>query len=236
MKKWWFILVGTLLLGLVIMGAYCLLGSRWAERSVEMVGGRISLPAARLDSPVSLEGTLQTRRSIRDYADEPLSLEEVSQLLWAAQGITDPRGHRTAPSAGALYPLEVYLLAGNVDGLKTGLYKYIPDGHELLEISSQDQRPDLHLAALKQDPVNKAPVVIVLAAVYERTSTKYGARAPQYVHIEVGSAAQNIYLQATALDLGTVFIGAFYDELVKAALHLAENEEPLGIMPVGRIP
>jgi len=171
---------------------------------------------------------------VREYVDEPLSLEEVSQLLWAAQGVTHEHGNRTAPSAGALYPLEIYLLASAVDGLRTGIYKYLPSGHQLFEISSQDQRDDLYLAALKQEPIRQAPIVIVFAAVYQRTQVKYGDRAPRYVHIEVGSAAQNVYLQATALDLGTVFVGAFSDEQVKTVLSLAEDEQALGLMPVGR--
>lgn len=234
MNKWRLALVGAVLIAITILGVHFLVGGRAPNQQAEPIGDHLRLPAVRLDSPVSLESALQNRRSVREYADEPLSLEEVSQLLWAAQGITDEHGYRTAPSAGGLYPLEIYLLVGAADGLGTGVYKYLPSGHQLSEISSQDQRDDLYLAALDQDPIRQAPIVIVFVAVYERTQVKYGDRAPRYVHIETGSAAQNVHLQATALDLGTVFIGAFSDEQVKTVLSLAEDEQALGLMPVGR--
>jgi SagB-type dehydrogenase family enzyme len=233
MSKWRSAL-GAVLIAMVILGVHYLVGSRGASPQAEVIGDHLQLPAVRLDGPVSLESALQNRRSAREYADEPMSLEEVSQLLWAAQGITDEHGYRTAPSAGALYPLEIYLLVGAVDGLETGTYKYLPSGHQLSEVSSQDQQDDLYLAALEQDPIRQAPIVIVFAAVYERTQVKYGDRAALYVHMEVGSAAQNVYLQATALDLGTVFIGAFVDEQVETTLSLVEDEQALGLMPVGR--
>jgi SagB-type dehydrogenase family enzyme len=234
MRKYLVALVVTFLLGLVLVGVYLLMDGRSLEGPAVNDGANIPLPEPRHESPVSLESALLARRSVRAYADQPLSLSEISQILWAAQGITNERGNRTAPSAGALYPLEVYLLAGEVDGLDPGVYRYLPTSHELFQVSNGDRRADLHLAALGQDPVKAAPAVIVFAAVYGRTSIKYGDRAPQYVHIEVGSAAQNVYLQATALGLGTVFIGAFYDDQVKNVLDLAWNEEPLGLMPVGR--
>lgn len=195
----------------------------------------IKLPEPRYDSQVSLENTLQQRRSIRDYLDEPLMLAEVSQLLWAAQGITHPHGFRTAPSAGALYPLEVYLVAGQVTDLATGIYKYQPHKHELVKVGEEDKRGELASAALGQRPVRDGAVVIVIAAVYERTMRKYGQRGIQYVHIEVGHAAQNVYLQAVALHLGTVFVGAFHDDEVKKVLNMPDEEQPLCIMPIGRI-
>ena len=235
MRKWDYLLIGILLLVLILLGACSLINENSQQAPVDMAGAAIPLPTPRQEGQVSLEQALLIRRSIREYTDESLKLDEVSQLLWAAQGITDDGGHRTAPSAGALYPLEIYLLAGNIDGLNAGVYRYLPSSHNLLLVASGDRRTDLHSAALGQEPVKAAPAVIVFAAVYERTERKYGDRAPQYVHIEVGSAAQNVYLQATALDLGTVFIGAFYDEQVKDAIGLAGDEEPLGLMPVGRV-
>ena len=174
------------------------------------------------------------RRSVRNYTGEPLTLAEVSQLLWAAQGITSPSGGRTAPSAGALYPLEIYLLAGEVTDLPAGIYHYLPVEHALNPVVGGDQRQVLYEAALSQSAVKDAAAVIVITAVYERTTVKYGERGFQYVYIEVGSAAQNIYLQAFSLDLGTVFIGAFHDDQVKLILQLSGDETPLGIMPVGR--
>ncbi|UGT91337.1 SagB/ThcOx family dehydrogenase [Mycobacterium ostraviense] len=229
----WRLAVGITLIATIISAAYYLIGSSEVGQRPQRIGDHVQLPPVRLDSPVSLESAIQRRRSVREYADEPPSLDEVSQLLWAAQGITHENGYRTAPSAGGLHPLEIYLLAGAVNGLRPGIYKYLPSGHQLLEVSNQDQRDDLYLAALKQDPIRQAPIVIVFAAVYQRTQVKYGDRAPRYVHMEVGSAAQNVYLQATALDLGTVFIGAFLDDRVNAILGLAEDEQALCLMPVG---
>ena len=194
----------------------------------------VALPEVRLTGNVSLEETLLNRRSVRQYTGEALTLEEVSQLLWSAQGITAEWGGRTAPSAGALYPLEVYLIAGNVESLTPGIYKYINDGHELVKVRDEDVREELANAALGQTPVRDGAIDIVISAIYERTMKKYGDRGVRYVHMEAGHAAQNIYLQATALDLGAVTIGAFADELVKKLLSMPEEEAPLYIIPVGR--
>jgi SagB-type dehydrogenase family enzyme len=195
----------------------------------------VKLPEPRYDSQTSVETALQQRRSTRNYVDEPLTLPEVSQLLWAAQGITHPRGFRTAPSAGALYPLEVYLVAGQVSDLSEGIYKYQPRQHELVRVAEGDKRSELASAALGQKWVRNGAAVIVIAAVYERTMRKYGQRGERYAHIEVGHAAQNVYLQAGALQLGTVIVGAFYDDEVKNVLNMPDEEQPLCIMPVGRI-
>ncbi len=136
----------------------------------------VQLPEPRLKSKVSLEEALLKRRSIREYANLPLTLEDVSQLLWAAQGITTEWGGRTAPSAGALYPLEVYLAVGNVENLATGVYKYKPERHELVKVRDDDVRGELAEAALDQNWVREAAIDIVIAAVYERTTKKYGDR------------------------------------------------------------
>jgi SagB-type dehydrogenase family enzyme len=174
------------------------------------------------------------RRSVREYASLSLSLEDISQLLWAAQGITSDWGGRTAPSAGALYPLEVYLVVGDVENLEAGVYKYQPQEHALIRAGDSDVRSDLASAALGQSCVARGAVDIVIAAVYERTTGKYGDRGIRYVHMEAGHAAQNIYLEAVALDLGTVTVGAFRDEEVKEVLDMPEGEVPLYIMPVAR--
>ncbi|RLC70773.1 MAG: nitroreductase [Chloroflexi bacterium] len=194
----------------------------------------VRLPSPELKGKVSVEEALLKRRSVRDYRDEPLTLEEVSQLLWAAQGITDPRGFRAAPSAGATYPLETYLVVGRVEGLAPGLYHYDPAKHRLVKLNDQDLRVELAAAALGQEWVKEAAVDIVFAAVYERTTQRYGNRGIRYVHMEVGHVGQNVYLEAVALGLGTVVIGAFYDDQVKKVLDLPEDEHPLYIMPVGR--
>ncbi len=196
----------------------------------------IQLPQPQLNSSTSIEKTLLERRSIRKYKDEPLTLAEVSQLLWAAQGITNTsRNFRTAPSAGALYPLEVYIIAGNVDELSDGIYKYKPKTHELENISKGDIRSEIWNAALNQFCVKKGSIIIVFSAVYNRTTKKYGDRGIRYVHIEVGHAAQNIYLQAVSLGLGTVAVGAFNDSKLKDIIDMPEEEHPLYLMPVGRI-
>ena len=194
----------------------------------------INLPEPQYDSDVSIEQSFLNRRSIRSYTGEPLTLREVSQLLWAVQGITDPRGFRTAPSAGALYPLEVYLVAGDVEDLTSGVYRYEPDGHQLARIIDGDKRAELAGAALAQPCVKEGAISIVFAAVYERTTVKYGDRGIRYVHMEAGHAGQNLCLQATAMGLGVVTVGAFHDEQVSKLLNLPQDEKPLYIIPVGR--
>jgi SagB-type dehydrogenase family enzyme len=187
------------------------------------------LPTPVMDREYSLEQTLRDRRSVRDFTDEPLSMAEISQLLWAAQGITDPHGYRTAPSAGALYPIELYIVTTE------GLFQYDPQDHSLTWIKGGDLREDLCKAALNQEAVSEAPVIFVFTAVYERVEVKYGSeRTPRYVHLEVGHAAQNVLLQAVSLDLGAVPIGAFYDDQVQFILGLPSDQEPLYLIPVGR--
>lgn len=191
----------------------------------------IKLPAPAYDGKVSLEKTLHGRRSRRDLTGEKVSLKNFSQILWAAQGVTNVMGFRTAPSAGALYPLEIYAVVGNVGKLKPGVYRYNPARHSVKMISKGDKRSALQKAALHQSPVGSAALDIIIAAAYERTTRKYGERGVRYVHIEVGHAAQNVALQCESLDLGTVTIGAFEDEKVKNLLGI--DEAPLYIMPVG---
>ena len=194
----------------------------------------IKLPDPQYDSDVSIEQSLLNRRSIRGYTGEPLALQEVSQLLWAAQGITGVRGFRTAPSAGALYPLEVYLVAGDVEDLPPGVYRYEPDEHQLTRIIRGDKRAELVGAALAQPWVKEGAISVVFTAIYERATGKYGDKGIRYVHMEVGHAAQNLCLQATAMGLGAVTVGAFYDGRVAKLLNLPQDEHPLYIIPVGQ--
>jgi SagB-type dehydrogenase family enzyme len=198
------------------------------------LGERIKFPAPRSTSNTSVEEALMKRRSVRAYSGRNVTIQEVSQLLWAAQGITAPWGGRTAPSAGALYPLELYVVVGDVDGLDKGVYKYKPEGHELEKVADGDKRRELSNAALNQECIRNAAIDIVFTAVYERTTWKYKERGIRYVQIEAGHAAQNVYLQAVSLDLGTVVIGAFFDDMVKEVMHAGDDEEPLYIMPVGK--
>jgi SagB-type dehydrogenase family enzyme len=189
---------------------------------------------------------MQERRSVRNFREGPLSLDALSQLLWAAQGVTHPQeeappgftwewmgGRRTAPSAGALYPLELYAVVGSVEGLEPGLYRYVPTAHALEWIRAGDLRDTLWNVALRQTSIQTAPATLVFAAVVARAAAKYGSRAERYTHIEVGAAGENVYLQCESLGLGTVFIGAFSDDGVKEALALPEDERAFGIMPVG---
>lgn len=194
----------------------------------------IELPEPKFAGSVSIEEALLKRRSVREYQEEPLTLFEISQILWSAQGITNQAGHRTAPSAGALYPLELYIVVGDVKKLPAGVYKYRPDKHALKNISSGDKRESLKTAALGQPMVADAPVTLVFTAVYERTTAKYGERGKQYVWIEVGHAAQNVYLQAESFRLGAVVIGAFHEDQMKEICNIEENEEPIYLMSVGK--
>jgi SagB-type dehydrogenase family enzyme len=186
-----------------------------------------ALPEPQKAGHVSLEETLQRRRSVRAFGGTPLTEAEIGQLAWAAQGITDDAGYRTAPSAGALYPLELYV------GVEDGLFHYDPARHLLTLHVAGDPRPAMQEAALHQKAVGDAPAVFVLAAVYERTEVKYGARATRYVHMEAGHAAQNILLEAVALGLSAVPIGAFDDGRLSRALSLPEEVRPLYLVPVG---
>jgi len=194
----------------------------------------IYLPEPFLKGTISVEELIRKRRSVRDFQNKSISLQALSQILWAAQGITSQAdGFRSAPSAGALYPLEIYIDIRKVENLPSGVYQYFPETHHIRRLKEKSAQEELFRAALYQDCVREGAVAIIICAVYQRTTRKYGKRGIQYVHIEVGHMAQNIYLQATALDLGTVFVGAFYDDMVREAIGAAENEVPLGIMPVG---
>ena len=189
----------------------------------------MKLPSPKQTGRVAVEEALAQRRSVREFTDAELSDADHSQLLWALQGITHrTRGLRTTPSAGALYPLEVYLVT------KDGVFHYEPRAHELHQTLSTDVRKPLYRAALRQEPVRDAPAVFVIAGVYERTAKKYGAQAERYVHLEAGHAAQNLLLQAVALGLGAVPIGAFQDDGVHQVLKLPPSQRPLYLVPVGR--
>jgi SagB-type dehydrogenase family enzyme len=186
------------------------------------------LPPPRREGTVSLETALRSRRSVREFEGTALTEAQLGQLLWAAQGASAD-GLRTAPSAGALYPLELYVATAS------GLAHYEPGTHRLALRLERDPRPELRRAALDQSPVGAAPAVFVIAAVFERTERKYGrARGARYVHMEAGHAAQNLLLEAVALGLGGVPVGAFDDEQVARALALPAGERPLYLIPVGR--
>ncbi|UCF70095.1 MAG: SagB/ThcOx family dehydrogenase [candidate division WOR-3 bacterium] len=186
----------------------------------------VNLPAPDF-TDASIEGCIQKRRSVRGYRDKELTLGQMSNILWAAQGITEQtRGFRAVPSAGATYPLEIFVAK------KDGLYRYLPGSHTLKREAGKDLRKDIARAALGQGFISEAGMVVLITAVFERTALRYGDRAVRYVHIEAGHCAQNIHLEAVALGLGSVPVGAFRDgELIK--LLQLKQEEPLYIIPVG---
>jgi len=209
---------------------------RWGETEQNTrQEGEIMLPEPRTTGEISIEEAMLHRRSVRRYTEEQITLNELSQLLWAAQGITSEEGFRTAPSAGALYPLEVYVVAGNVDGLAGGVYRYQAEGHALQRIRDGDLRENLSGCALKQTQITDAMVNIVFAAVFNRTTAKYGERGAQYVYIEAGHAAQNVYLQAEASGIGVCAVGAFYEQEVSELLALPDDEIPIYILTVGKV-
>jgi SagB-type dehydrogenase family enzyme len=192
-----------------------------------------ALPAPRLEGPLSLEEAIKARRSLRDYTGEPVSLEDLGQLLWATQGVTSEQGARAAPSAGGTYPLELYVVAGEVTGLEPGVYRYRPEQHDLVGLTAGDLRAALAAASLNQAWVRDAALDIVITADYARTTGTYGERGVRYVHLEAGHAAQNLHLQAVALGLGSVPVGAFTDTEVSRVLRLPVERTPLYVIPVG---
>ena len=195
----------------------------------------MKLPLPRLDSQFSLEKAINNRRSIRGYADIPVTLADISQLLWAAQGILEPASTRTVPSAGATYPLDLFMVAGKVEAIPPGLYEYANRSHDIVLVTEGDYRQALSKAALGQTIIEDAPLSLLFTANYERTTRRYGERGIRYVQMEAGHAAQNVYLQATALGLGTVVVGAFDEAAIIRVLRLPAAARPLYIMPVGKL-
>lgn len=195
---------------------------------------QIKLPKPELTGKQSVELLLQQRRSVRSYKKSALNLTEVGQLLWSAQGVSGAQGLRTAPSAGALYPLKLFVVVGDVNELSSGIYQYNPEEHSLLKTANGDLRKSLQKAALNQSCIVDAAIIFVFTANYQRTTWKYGDRGVRYVHMEVGHAGQNLFLQAEAMHLGTVVVGAFDDDEVREVLNLDSDLQPLSLMPVGR--
>ncbi|WP_410509947.1 SagB/ThcOx family dehydrogenase [Methanosarcina hadiensis] len=193
---------------------------------------KIKLPETGVSEVSRTEELLAKRRSVRRYTERGLTKEVISRFLWAAQGISSGEGLRTAPSAGALYPLEIHAVAGYGNGLEPGIYRYVAEEHALTQEVPGDIREKLARAALSQPMVSKAPVSLVISAVYPRITGKYGKRGIRYADMEAGHAAQNVYLLGVELGIGTCAVGAFNDEEVKKVLKLPANEEPLYILPL----
>ena len=198
---------------------------------------KIYLPSPSQKGGMSLGEAISRRRSVRDFSPEPISQSQLSQILWAAQGITETTlKSRAIPSAGATYPLEILVACGRngIEEISAGIYHYNVADHSLSLHHEGDVRLDLAGAALDEAMIYQAPVDIIICALYQRTTRHYGSRGERYVHVEVGHAGQNIYLEATALGLATVAIGAFHDEPVREVLRLDKQYTPLYIMPVGK--
>jgi len=202
-----------------------------------------TLPSPVLQGTVSVEEAISKRRSHRSFIEEKISAEDISQILWAAYGITQPipdrpglkGGLRAAPSAGAMYPLQLYVLIGKVSDIEPGVYKYVPQGHGIVRVIDKDVKALLASAALGQEMIKTAPACLFYSADFSITTRRYAERGRErYVCMDVGHSAENVYLQAEALHLGTCAIGAFNDAEVRAVMQLPENEEPLYIMPIGR--
>jgi len=196
----------------------------------------IKLPPPQLKGKMSLEEAIASRRSVRKYRSEPLTSSQLSQILWSAQGITGAGRLRAAPSAGATYPLEIFAFIGKqaIEGLQAGIYHYDVDSHSLVLHQPGDLRKELARAALDEGFIANAPLDIVICALYPRTSYRYGRRGERYVHMEVGHVGENIHLQAVALGLATVEVGAFDDEGIREVLGVEEQIKPLYIMPIGK--
>jgi SagB-type dehydrogenase family enzyme len=214
---------------LCFFGAMSILGIRMSHASTP-------LPKPSFDGKVSVEKAIKERRTIRDFRERSLTINHISQLLWAAQGITDPKeGKRAAPSGGALYPLDIYLVIGEnrAEGMEAGVYHYLPEVHSILLISKGDRRKEIASASLWQMWMAKAPVIFIITAEYRRITGKYGERGVRYALIEVGHVGQNLFLQAEALGLGAGIVGAFNDADVLKTMGAPSKHEPLLIMPVG---
>lgn len=197
---------------------------------------QMNLPNPRLKGDVSVEAAIKHRRTIRSYLSKPLILEQLSQILWAAQGITEDRGYkRAAPSGGALYPIDIYAVVGDngVAGLKAGIYHYEPHRHAVSLITEGDFRTDVARAALSQMWMAVAPLNLVITSEYSRITSKYGTRGERYAMIEAGHVGQNIFLQAEALGLRAGIVGAFHDNDVIRVMKISRSHAPLLILPVG---
>ncbi len=217
------------------------------EQTAPLTSVTVPLPAPILTGPCSVESALAARKSIRAFKNEPMGLATLSQLLWAAQGVTRvedapqgwnwgpwPGGKRTAPSAGAMYPVELYAVAGKVDGLRPGIYKYNAQKHELLTICPGDRRSQMSTRGPGQKWIEDAPCLFVVSGIQGRLEPRFGDRSTRYLHFEVGHTVENICLQAVALGLGTTVVGSFVDDTVKKIVGIPEGEQPLAIVPVGK--
>ena len=194
----------------------------------------VALPKPDLTGRVTLEQAVSQRRSVREYAPGALTLAEVSQLMWVAQGITGPDGKRATPSARAVYPLQVWLVAHEVAGLPAGIYRYEPKEHALALVAAGDARDSVAAAARGQAAIQRAAAVVAILGDSALAAAKFRGNADRWLGMEAGFVVQDVYLEATALGLGTVMVGGFEESAVRRALGVPSGWEALGLMPVGR--
>jgi SagB-type dehydrogenase family enzyme len=215
-------------LTLLLMGMVLLPGQLEAQ-------SLINLPAPSTQGTVSVEKALKNRRTIRQFADKALTPSQLAQLLWAGYGVTDSRGLRSAPSAGALYPLDIYAVVGDrqVSGLAAGVYHYLPEKQALELRKTGDWRRAVARASLQQAWMAEAPIMVVITGEYRRCQVRYGERGMRYTHMESGHVGQNLFLQAEALGLGAGIVGAFENTAIVKTLELPPTYDPLLIMPIG---
>jgi SagB-type dehydrogenase family enzyme len=221
-------------LGAAVIAAVLIASPACVARAQQNPSASIKLPEVRRQGAMSLEGALWARRSTRALARDTIALAELGQLLWAAQGVNRPDGHRTAPSAMAAYPLELYVLVSRVRDLPAGVYHYKPAGHELESVTTGDRLPEFVATAARATWIGDAAVVVVFAGAFDRAAGRFRDRAERFIAIEVGAAAQNLYLQAAALGLGTTYAASAQDSAVTQIVGLPSGQRPMGIMPVGR--
>jgi len=195
----------------------------------------IKLPAPYTTGGMALAAALQARRTVRQFASRSLEPAQISQLLWEADGVSDPRGLRTSPSAGATYPLDLYLVVGErgVAELPAGVYHYLVAEHALALLTPGEDRAAVARACLHQTWMTEAPVMVVITGEYRRCTARYGQRGVRYTHMEAGNVSQNLFLAAEALGLGAGIVGAFEDKPLAQVLKLPPAHEPLLVMPVG---
>jgi SagB-type dehydrogenase family enzyme len=195
----------------------------------------VPLPKPSFIGKKSVEEAIKARRTVRHFKAKALNLEQLSQILWAAYGVTANGFYKSVPSAGALYPLDIWVAAGKngVEGLQAGVYQYIPKAHRLTQIKAGEVRDDIARASLYQGWMAEAPVIFIITGEYERCTRKYGERGIPYTYIEAGHAGQNIFLQAEVLGLGTGIVGAFHNDVVQKVLGIGKVYDPILIMPVG---
>jgi SagB-type dehydrogenase family enzyme len=198
------------------------------------------LPSPSFEGTMILEQALAARRSTRTFKPEPISLDQLSQLLWAAQGVTGPDGRRNAPSAGTMFLLELCVLVGAVEQLQTGAYRYLAATHALERVSDRDLRAAVSEAAIGEQPwLEQAAAVVIMAANAREALDHFkdqrplGQRGLRYANMEVGHASQNMYLQATTLGLGGVFVGGFDDDAIVQMQVLSVSHDPFGLMAIG---